>query len=237
MPAPVFRSGSTALITGAGSGIGFALAKFCAAQGMSLLLADKKISGLSGLHATFPAAKIISVPCDVSSPADWAALQKTAEAEFGSIELLALNAGSSVYGAQWDNVQAFRATFDTNVFGVVNGISAFLPAVKKAAEKKPTAIVITGSKQGITNPPGNMSYNASKAAVKSLAEQLSFDLQKESTSVHLLVPGWTFTKMVSLTKTHEAAIANKADRPERAPSRSPKVRGHRNRSSSTWTIR
>lgn len=61
----------------------------------------------------------------------------------------------------------------------------------------PSAIVVTGSKQGITNPPGNAAYNASKAAVKVLAEHLSFDLKDAQTSVHLLVPGWTFTGLVS----------------------------------------
>ncbi|KAI4201307.1 MAG: hypothetical protein LQ350_003345 [Teloschistes chrysophthalmus] len=80
---------------------------------------------------------------------------------------------------------------DTNLFGVINGISTLLPSIQ--AQSHPTAIVITGSKQGITNPPGNMAYNASKAAVKSLAEHLSYDLRSSSTSVHLLVPGWTFT--------------------------------------------
>lgn len=80
---------------------------------------------------------------------------------------------------------------------MIHGINTFLPVVKKASESKPTSIVITGSKQGITNPPGNPAYNASKAAVKSLAEQLSYDLRESSTSVHLLVPGWTFTNLVS----------------------------------------
>jgi NAD(P)-dependent dehydrogenase (short-subunit alcohol dehydrogenase family) len=88
-------------------------------------------------------------------------------------------------------------TLETNLFGVIHGINTFLPVVKKASESKPTSIVITGSKQGITNPPGNPAYNASKAAVKSLAEQLSYDLRESSTSVHLLVPGWTFTNLVS----------------------------------------
>ena len=82
---------------------------------------------------------------------------------------------------------------DTNLFGVVNGISTFLPQIQSTSSSGPTAIVITGSKQGITNPPGNMAYNASKSAVKALAEHLSFDLRNTSTSVHLLVPGWTFT--------------------------------------------
>ncbi len=59
-------------------------------------------------------------------------------------------------------------------------------------------MVVTGSKQGITNPPGNPAYNASKAAVKALAENLSFDLRGEPrVAVHLLVPGWTFTSLTA----------------------------------------
>jgi NAD(P)-dependent dehydrogenase (short-subunit alcohol dehydrogenase family) len=80
---------------------------------------------------------------------------------------------------------------------VINGINTFLPVVQEAAKSRPTSIVITGSKQGITNPPGNVAYNASKSAVKTLAEHLSWDLRDTKTSVHLLVPGWTFTGMVS----------------------------------------
>lgn len=81
---------------------------------------------------------------------------------------------------------------------MIHGVNTFLPLVKKASSTTPTAFVITGSKQGITNPPGNPAYNASKAAVKSLAEQLSYDLKDTNTSVHLLVPGWTFTGLVSI---------------------------------------
>lgn len=97
----------------------------------------------------------------------------------------------------WDDPSTFSTTFDTNIMGVVNGVSAFLPLVKaNASAGNPSAIVITGSKQGITNPPGNPAYNASKAAVKSLAEHLSFDLRNEKDlSVHLLVPGWAYTGM------------------------------------------
>lgn len=87
-------------------------------------------------------------------------------------------------------------TLETNLFGVIHGINTFLSVVQDAAKSKPTSIVITGSKQGITNPPGNPAYNASKAAVKTLAEHLSWDLKDASTSVHLLVPGWTYTGLV-----------------------------------------
>jgi NAD(P)-dependent dehydrogenase (short-subunit alcohol dehydrogenase family) len=85
----------------------------------------------------------------------------------------------------------------TNLFGVINGLNAFVPEFQNKSDDKPSSIVITGSKQGITNPPGNAAYNASKSAVKSLAEHLSFDLKDTKTSVHLLVPGWTFTGLVS----------------------------------------
>lgn len=82
---------------------------------------------------------------------------------------------------------------DTNLLGVINGLNTYVPSFQSRASSKPSAIIITGSKQGITNPPGNAAYNASKAAVKTLAEHLSHDLQGTKTSVHLLVPGWTFT--------------------------------------------
>lgn len=98
--------------------------------------------------------------------------------------------------ASWDDASAFQDTFNVNLMGVVNGIAAFLPLVERAAsDGNASSIVITGSKQGITNPPGNPAYNASKAAVKSIAEHLSWDLRDKSVSVHLLVPGWTFTGM------------------------------------------
>lgn len=74
---------------------------------------------------------------------------------------------------------------------MINGLNTFVPLMN--GQESQSAIVVTGSKQGITNPPGNPAYNASKAAVKSLAEHLSYDLKDTATSVHLLVPGWTFT--------------------------------------------
>jgi len=82
--------------------------------------------------------------------------------------------------------------FATNLLGITHGLSTLLPLLPSST---PTAVVITGSKQGITNPPGNPAYNASKAALKSLAESLSYDKRDTHTSVHLLVPGWTSTAL------------------------------------------
>ncbi|KAI6778045.1 uncharacterized protein J7T54_007653 [Emericellopsis cladophorae] len=94
-------------------------------------------------------------------------------------------------------------TLEKNVFGVIHGIGAFLPVVRKASEAKPTVNVITGSEQGITNPPGNAAYNATKATVKSLAEQLSLDLGDTKTSAHLLDAGRTHTGLTGAASGKE----------------------------------
>jgi NAD(P)-dependent dehydrogenase (short-subunit alcohol dehydrogenase family) len=88
------------------------------------------------------------------------------------------------------------------VYGPLNGLSAILPLVTGSSDKSPKAIILTGSKQGITNPPGagNPAYNSSKAAVKHLAEHLSHDLRSSPAtthiSVHLLIPGWAWTGLM-----------------------------------------
>jgi NAD(P)-dependent dehydrogenase (short-subunit alcohol dehydrogenase family) len=197
MPASsVFASGSTAVITGAASGIGFAIAQLCHGKGMNVVLVDVNAQALDAAKSSLSGEAVLTHVLDVSISADWSKLKEAVESKFGSVELLVLNAGKGMRGGFGDE-EYFRSTLETNLFGVIRGINTFLPVVKKASESKQTAIVITGSKQGITNPPGNPAYNASKAAVKSLAEQLSYDLKGSNTSVHLLVPGWTFTGMVS----------------------------------------
>jgi short-subunit dehydrogenase len=92
---------------------------------------------------------------------------------------------------------------------VINGLNTYVPSFqKRSSGAAPSAIVVTGSKQGITNPPGNAAYNASKAAVKALTEHLSYDLKDTQTSVHLLVPGWTFTGLVSSAFLTSTFISN-----------------------------
>ncbi|KAF5549292.1 20beta-hydroxysteroid dehydrogenase [Fusarium mexicanum] len=193
-PTDVFSPGSTALITGAGSGIGLAIAKTCRSKGMRTLLVDNNEEALEALTKThFPNdSDVVTSKVDVSSTSDWQALKKLALDKFDSIEFLVLNAGRA-------RQLLTSKTLETNLFGVIHGINTFLSVVQDAAKSKPTSIVVTGSKQGITNPPGNPAYNASKAAVKTLAEHLSWDLKDTSTSVHLLVPGWTYTGLTRAT--------------------------------------
>ncbi|KAI9714281.1 MAG: hypothetical protein M1820_000242 [Bogoriella megaspora] len=190
----VFRSGARALITGAGSGVGLAVAQLCAKSGMSVTLVDIDRTRLETAKSTIQQSTQANVDIhdmDVSSLSAWTDLSNKVAKQ--PLDLLMLNAGIGAKGSWTDN-DYFHKIFDTNVFGVVNGINTFFPRFANPESNVSKSIVITGSKQGITNPPGNAAYNASKSAIKTLAEHLSYDLRQVSNvSVHLLVPGWTFT--------------------------------------------
>ncbi|KAJ9132597.1 Short-chain dehydrogenase/reductase SDR [Pleurostoma richardsiae] len=186
----IFQAANTAVITGGSSGIGLALAKKCYGYGMKVLVADWDEETL-GMASKNVGGEVSTLKMDVSKIEDWAKLKSKVDAEFkGQISLLALNAGIGTKSS-WEDIGSFHKIIDTNLFGVLNGITTFISSMRAAAA--PSAVVITGSKQGITNPPGNPAYNASKAAVKAAAEHLSYDLRGTPVGVHLLVPGWTFT--------------------------------------------
>ncbi|KAF2220721.1 short chain dehydrogenase/reductase [Elsinoe ampelina] len=203
-PTAVFRAGANALITGGASGVGLAVAKLCASHDMNVLLVDVNKTKLEEAKSAISSSSKGSVSVhelDVSNESAWKSLRQSLQKSSTTLDLLHLNAGIGA-NASWTDTSYFHKIFDTNFFGVINGISTFLPDFQgEQSEQK--SIVITGSKQGITNPPGNPAYNASKSAIKTIAEHLSFDLSKSSpkTSVHLLVPGWTFTGLTGGGKT------------------------------------
>jgi short-subunit dehydrogenase len=174
-----------AIITGAASGIGNAVARHLE-KTHTLMLIDQ-----AEFRDNVQAEKF---QFDVALAAEW---KKVTDAiNNRPIDFVMLNAGI-LRKSSWNDTDVWRTIMDTNVFGIVNGIAALLPLI----EKTKATIVITGSKQGITNPPGNPAYNASKAAVKSLAESLSYDLRKTNVAVHLLIPGYTYTGMTQGTST------------------------------------
>ena len=193
--AAVFRKGANALITGAGSGVGLAVAKLCASHSMNLILVDRDISKLDAVKELYGENSVESHRMDVSSLSDWSSLKNTLGDK--KLDFLHLNAGIGAKGG-WDDSEYFHKIFDTNFFGVINGLNTFISHFDNN-KSDPKSIIITGSKQGITNPPGNAAYNASKSAIKTITEHLSFDLAKSApaTSVHLLVPGWTFTGLTA----------------------------------------
>ena len=194
MSVSVFSTGKNALITGAASGVGLAVAKLCASHGMNLHLVDNNSSALTeAKNGITTKGTLETHTLDVASLDDWSSLKSTLDKSNTKLDFLHLNAGIGAKG-DWTDSSYFHKIFDVNFFGVINGINTFVPHFQNNSSDA-KAIVVTGSKQGITNPPGNPAYNASKSALKSFTEHLSFDLAKSSpkTSVHLLVPGRTFT--------------------------------------------
>ncbi|KXH40163.1 oxidoreductase [Colletotrichum salicis] len=201
----VFAASKAALITGGASGIGLAVAKKCLGHGMKVLIVDNNNNNGFLASARRSLGKdVLTSKADVSSLEDWARLKDCVDIDFqGRIDFLFLNAGIQP-PSSWDDPTTFHTIFNVNLFGVLNDLATFTSAVSSSTS--PSAIVITGSKQGITNPPGNPAYNARKSAVKTVAEHLSYDLRDSTTSVHLLVPGWTFT---SLGRSGEERAAEK----------------------------
>jgi len=196
-----FVAGGVAVITGGASGIGRAAAQRAAEAGMAVVLVDVNAKKLARTMAEIAAIvgpdKVLSSTADVADPDAMLALAREVEARFGSPTLLMNNAAAFVSGGPGgilDPIENWQRLFAVNVLGVVNGVQAFLPGMLTAG--KPGVIVNTGSKQGLTNPPGNPAYNSTKAAVNAYTQNLARDLRERDgarVSAHLLVPGWTTT--------------------------------------------
>ena len=199
---PAIAAGRTAVITGGAGGIGLAAAKRLAASGMNVVIADRAGAALDEAaksvgEAAGSADKVLAVACDVAKPEDLKALADKAFEKFGEVSFLMNNAGvGNNPGKPWENLDAWKKLIDINFWGVVHGVQAFAERMLK--QDKPAIIVNTGSKQGITTPPGNLAYNASKSALKTYTEGLAHALRNEpgaNISAHLLIPGFTFTGM------------------------------------------
>jgi len=200
MTHPALASGRVAVITGGAGGIGFAAAKHFANLGMRVVIADSNTEALATAEAELAAltrggaADVLAVPTDVSEFSAVEALKAAAYDRFGEVAVLMNNAGVGRGGGAFDHPDGWRRVLGVNLWGVINGLQAFTQAM--IDQKTPAAIINTGSKQGITNPPGDAAYNVSKAGIKTLTEHLAHQLRNIEgcqISAHLLVPGFTFT--------------------------------------------
>jgi NAD(P)-dependent dehydrogenase (short-subunit alcohol dehydrogenase family) len=200
MTHPVLTAGRVAVVTGAAMGIGLAACRRLATLGMKVCMADVDAEELQSARAEVAKLapegerSVLAVATDVARPAHLEGLKDAAYAMFGEVGLLMNNAASRVGGGVWAPLEDWHVAMDVNFWGVVHGVRAFVP--RMIAQGTPCMVVNTGSKQGITNPPGNTVYNITKAALKTYTEGLQHELRNTAgckVSAHLLVPGWTTT--------------------------------------------
>ena len=211
---PALARGRTAAITGGAGGIGLAAAKRFAARGMNIAIADLAEEALAAAAKEIAVAgpggkaEVLTLRTDVSRMEEVTAFRDKVYARFGEVGILMNNAGRGKGGGAFENYEGWQQVLGTNLWGVINGVQAFAP--KMIGQGTPAAIVNTGSKQGITTPPGDTAYNVSKAGIKVLTEGLQHSLRNTpgcKVSAHLLVPGWTFTGLTARSGAEKPAGA------------------------------
>jgi NAD(P)-dependent dehydrogenase (short-subunit alcohol dehydrogenase family) len=209
MPFDALSPRNVAVVTGAAAGIGRAAARRFAAMGLRLCLADRESDQLAAAAAEIAALApggaddVLALPTDVAEPDSLQRLAAAVHSRFGGVDVLMNNAGiqpdsSTLRPDNWARIMA------VNLWGVINGTQAFAPAM--VAGGRPGLIINTGSKQGITTPPGNPAYNVSKAGVKAFTEALQHELRQTegcAVSAHLLIPGFVFTGLTANGRTEK----------------------------------
>lgn len=190
---PALKKGHVAVITGGASGIGLATAQALTAMGLRVCIAD-----CAGLDEAISAigGDVEAIETDVSDRDAVARLAEKVAQKLGTVSVLMNNAGVGGGGDAISNPAGWDRVLGVNLFGVIHGVQAFVPGMIASGE--PGLVINTGSKQGITQPPGDTAYNVSKSGVKALSEGLAHTLRETTqgrVTAHLLIPGFTFTGM------------------------------------------
>jgi NAD(P)-dependent dehydrogenase (short-subunit alcohol dehydrogenase family) len=212
MPLPAMSPNNVAVVTGGASGIGLAAAMRFAKAGMKVCIADLGAERLKEAEARLvaaagDAANIMTSATDVSRVEEVVALEGAVEKRFGGTDILMNNAGIQPGSQIFGSAENWQRILGVNLWGVINGTQVFAPHMIERG--RPGLIINTGSKQGITTPPGDPAYNVSKAGVKALTEALQHELRglDSKISAHLLIPGFVFTGLTSRGRTEKPAAA------------------------------
>ncbi len=202
--------GGVAVITGAASGIGAALAANLAARGMNLALADRNAAGLAAAAARARAAGVTVTEhvLDVTDQEALAALPEAVLAAHGRVSLLVNNAGVALIGTFEEVSMAdFEWVMAVNFWGPVRLTRAFLYAL----HREPAAhIVNISSIFGIIGPPGNAPYAASKFAVRGFSEALRHELAGSTVTLTVVHPGGIRTAIADSARLSQGIDPEKA---------------------------
>jgi NAD(P)-dependent dehydrogenase (short-subunit alcohol dehydrogenase family) len=203
-----------AVITGGASGLGLAAATRCAALGMKVCIADLAGDRLTEAEAKLAsvapegAADVMAMAVDVSRIEDVSALEVAVRERFGGADVLMNNAGIQPGSQLFGPLQNWQRIIGVNLWGVIHGSQVFAPGM--IARGRSGLIINTGSKQGITTPPGDPAYNVAKAGVKAFTEALAHELRNAAgarISAHLFIPGFVFTGLTARGRTEKPAGA------------------------------
>jgi NAD(P)-dependent dehydrogenase (short-subunit alcohol dehydrogenase family) len=214
MPHPALSPDNVAVITGGASGIGLAAATRFARLGLKVCIADiggdrlnaaaTKLSSIAHRGA----ADVMTATVDVSRRDNIMELARAVEKRFGGADVLMNNAGIQPGSQMFGPIENWQRILGVNLWGIINGSQVFAPQM--IARGRPGLIINTGSKQGITTPPGDPAYNVSKAGVKAFTEALQHELRNtagNTISAHLFIPGFVFTGLTAHGRTEKPAAA------------------------------
>jgi len=196
--------GKTAVVTGAGSGLGRAMALAFAREGMKLALADVDEAGL---HEVASQVEGFAMKVDVSKEADVRAFAERIEDPF----LVCNNAGVSPLGAVWESTPAdWQWILGVNLWGVIHGVRAFAP---RLIARNAGHIVNTASVAGLISPPGSGAYNVTKHAVVALSESLHHDLRERGSAVgvSVLCPAYVPTGIIDSERSRPSQLKNRIE--------------------------